>query len=140
MKNIGNAVFEIEIASRDRRTLFMFVCACHSRSPKAPQTSASLYLYLDRGVEVPQHRAMEGHFACATLGLPGSGGNLGGLDGSWKGGRGHGSVLGPPGEVLDAPWSSKSIGIDSHIESLGIRLVPVPARSGAGPALYGWRF
>ena len=63
---------------------------------------------------------MEGHFACATLGLPGSGGNLGGLDGSWKGGRGHGSVPGPPGDVLDAPWSSKSLGIDSHIESLGI--------------------
>ena len=37
-----------------------------------------------------------------------------------EGGRGHGSVLGPPGEVLDAPWSSKSLGIDSHIESLGI--------------------
>ena len=96
----------IEIASRDRRTLFMFGCACHYRSSKAPQTSASLCLNLDRRAGVPRHRAILKKLCMCTPRFAGVRGK------SWRtgrvleGGRGHGSVLGLAGEVLDAPWGS----------------------------------
>ena len=103
----GEALSEtIEIASRDRRTLFMFGCACHYRSSKAPQTSASLCLNLDRRAGVQRHRTILKKFCMCNPRFAGVRGK------SWRtgrvleGGRRQGSVLGPAGEVLDAPWGS----------------------------------